>query len=67
MNNTSKIMIGVAAGAAVGAALGILFAPEKGSDLRRRIAEGSQKIANDVKEKFQAKANELRAKMNDLA
>lgn len=57
MNNLSKIAISVAAGAAAGAVLGILFAPEKGSELRRKINERGKKITNAVKEKFQAHNN----------
>jgi gas vesicle protein len=57
MNNTLKIVVAVAAGAAVGAALGILFAPEKGSDLRRKIAEQSKKIVDNVKDKLESTIN----------
>ncbi|HVU98200.1 MAG TPA: YtxH domain-containing protein [Puia sp.] len=59
MNNTSKILLGFIAGAAIGGALGILLAPDKGSETRRRIAERGSEIGDSiadfgesVKEKF---------------
>jgi gas vesicle protein len=67
MNNTLRIVVAVAAGAAAGAALGILFAPEKGSELRRKIAEQGKKIANNVKDRFEAKKNEWGEKVKELA
>ncbi len=62
MNNTTKILVAFGAGAATGAILGILFAPDKGSELRRKINEQGKKVADDVKGKFQ-KGKE---KFNDL-
>lgn len=67
MNNTLKITVAVAAGAVVGAALGILFAPEKGSEIRKKIADQGKKIADNVKERFEAKKNEWREKVQELA
>lgn len=64
MNNTGKIITAVAAGAAAGAVLGILFAPDKGSETRKKINEQGKKIAEGVKDKFQKgkeKVNELKA------
>jgi gas vesicle protein len=51
MNTTGKILTGFAAGAAVGALLGILFAPDKGAETRRKINEQGKKMADDIKNK----------------
>jgi gas vesicle protein len=52
MNNTSKILVALAAGIAVGGVLGVLFAPEKGSETRKKISEEGKKIVDNVKNKF---------------
>jgi len=59
MSNSSKILIGFIAGAAIGGALGILMAPDKGSETRRRIVEKGNDLGDSlvdlgetVKEKF---------------
>lgn len=52
MKTSSKILAAVAAGIAAGAVLGILFAPDKGSETRRKINEKGKKFADDVKDKF---------------
>ena len=49
--SAGKIVAAVLAGVAVGAALGILFAPEKGSEVRRRIAKKSKDYADELGEK----------------
>ena len=41
-----KVVVGLLAGAALGAGLGLLFAPKPGSQLRRQIGEGANKLAN---------------------
>ena len=53
-------VLAIAAGAAVGAALGILFAPEKGSDTRRRISDKTSDLASSVKTSFSDFIDELR-------
>jgi len=50
--NTSKILLSFIAGAAIGGALGILFAPDKGTETRRKIAEKGNDVAESVKDKF---------------
>ena len=62
MNNTGKILTALVVVAAAGAIVGILFAPDKGSETRRKINEKGKKIADEVKDKFR-KGKE---KFNDL-
>jgi gas vesicle protein len=50
--DTGKVLLGMLAGVAAGALLGVLFAPEKGSKTRRKICREGEDLTNDVKEKF---------------
>lgn len=51
MKNTSKMLIALGAGFAIGGVLGILFAPDKGKETRHKIAEGGKKFKNKFGEK----------------
>ncbi len=48
---SGKVLASVLAGAAAGAILGILFAPDKGTETRRKISEKGAGLADSVKEK----------------
>lgn len=50
--STGKVLLGLVAGVAAGAILGILFAPAKGSETRQKISKKGEKLAEDLKEKF---------------
>ena len=50
MNTTSKILLGFIAGAAIGGALGILLAPDKGSETRRKIVEKGSELGDTISE-----------------
>jgi gas vesicle protein len=52
MNNTGKILTALGIGIAAGAVLGILFAPDKGSETRKKIADKGRKLSEAVKEKI---------------
>ena len=62
MNNTNKILTAVGAGIVVGTIVGVLFAPEKGSETRKKISGQGKKIVEDVQNKFRRGRN----KFNDL-
>lgn len=47
-----KIIAGVLGGIALGALLGVLFAPEKGSITRRKISKKGEEYLDDIKDKF---------------
>jgi gas vesicle protein len=51
-NNTGKFIGVFLLGTAIGAALGILFAPAKGIATRKKIAEKGEDITDALTEKF---------------
>jgi gas vesicle protein len=51
MSKSSKVLAAFVIGAAVGAAVGLLLAPEKGSETRRKLYEEGQRFADSVQEK----------------
>ncbi len=50
--SSGKVLLGLLAGVAAGALLGILFAPEKGSDTRKKITKKGEDFADALKDKF---------------
>ncbi|MBN9384433.1 MAG: YtxH domain-containing protein [Chitinophagaceae bacterium] len=46
--STSKVLIGFLAGAVVGGVLGILLAPDKGTETRRKIMEKGSDIGDSI-------------------
>jgi gas vesicle protein len=51
-NDGMKIFASFLIGAAVGAVLGLLFAPQSGSETRHKIKDLSKKVEEDVQEGF---------------
>lgn len=45
---TTKIILGFAAAAVAGAAIGMLLAPEKGSDLQKKLKNGAQDWLDEI-------------------
>lgn len=49
MNNSSKTALAVLAGVAVGAAVGLLYAPESGEETRKKLKKNALKAQKNVK------------------
>lgn len=62
MNNSGKILAALVGGLATGLIIGVLLAPDKGSETRRKINEQGKKMADDLKDKF----NNGKAKFCDI-
>ena len=53
-------LVGLLAVAAAGVAAGLLFAPEKGKDLRRKIAEKGNDLKDKVKDRIKSNVDRFR-------
>ncbi len=52
LNNNGKVLGALLLGAAIGGVLGILFAPEKGSDSRNKLMGKADDLQHTLKKKF---------------
>jgi len=80
MKITSQVILGFAAVAVAGAAIGMLLAPEKGTDLQAKIKDGAQdwinqfssllntgrEVAAEVKSKAQEGVQNIKAELNEV-
>jgi len=64
--SSGKVLLGVLAGVAVGATLGILFAPDKGTNTRRKISRKGDEYAQELEEKFNNFVEGLTEKFEDM-
>jgi hypothetical protein len=63
MKTTNKILIALGAGAVIGGVLGILFAPDKGVETRKKLADTGNRLTDAVKTKF-TKGKEKLSELN---
>ncbi|MEO5582226.1 MAG: YtxH domain-containing protein [Saprospiraceae bacterium] len=64
--NSGKVFLGLLAGVAVGATLGVLFAPDKGNSTRQKISKKSDEYAKGLEDKFSNFIDMLAAKFESL-
>jgi gas vesicle protein len=50
MNDNTKVFVALLVGLAAGAALGILFAPDKGTETRDKLGESLKNLGDSIKE-----------------
>jgi gas vesicle protein len=62
----SNVLVGVVAGLAAGALLGILLAPDKGSKTRKKIKDKSKKVKDNLKEEFDEFLDTVSKKYNSI-
>lgn len=65
-NSSSKVIVAALAGAAIGAVAGLLFAPEKGEDLRKRIAQKGSEAKDGVMSKVEDGLSSLKDLKNNI-
>ncbi len=65
-NNTTKIIGALLLGAAVGVAVGILLAPDKGSETRKKMADGASDLATDAEEEIKEVIDALKKKVSEM-
>jgi gas vesicle protein len=64
--SSGKVFLGVLAGVATGALLGILFAPDKGCETRKKIAKKGQDYVDDLKEKMNEVIEDVTTKFESV-
>jgi len=66
MKNTSKVLIALGAGLAIGGILGVLFAPNKGSETRKKISDTGKKLADKITHKIKLGKENLKAELSKV-
>jgi gas vesicle protein len=64
LNNSGKLIGALLLGAAIGGILGVLFAPDKGSETRKKIIGKSDDLTDAIKDKFNALVDNFKSEVD---
>ncbi len=64
--SSGKVLLGLLAGVATGALLGILFAPDKGSVTRDKMSKKAKDYGDGLKEKFNEFVDDISEKFEEI-
>ena len=64
--SSGKVLLGVLAGLAAGALVGILLAPDKGSVTRKKMSKKAEDYADGLKEKFNEFLDDIAEKFEEV-
>jgi gas vesicle protein len=65
-NDNVKLVAAVLVGALVGGALGILLAPDKGTETRRKLLDRGEDLTDALENKFQNLVDEVKKEMEQV-
>jgi len=62
--SSGKLITGILAGIATGALLGILFAPDKGDETRKKISKKGNDLTDSLKKRYDDFSEDISQKLN---
>ena len=62
--SSGKLITGILAGIATGALLGILFAPDKGEETRKKISKKGNDLTDSLKKRYDDFSEDISQKLN---
>lgn len=65
MENTGKMLSALLVGAAIGGIVGLLFAPDKGSETRKRLFKRAEELADEAEDKLKETSENLKDKWKE--